>query len=413
MRPAHQRRSTWVDSGRHVAAPRRGGFTVLPLAVLGSIAVTLSGTAASAAEHSDRRDTLTPGDRTLGTGAAAGAAAAAMRTAAVSAATPAPESYSVRSGDTVSGIAARFGLKTSAVLALNGLTSSSIIYPGQVLRLLAAPATTAPAPAPSGGTHVVVAGDTISGIAQKYGASTSAVLAANAMSRSSIIYPGQRIALPGATAPAPAPVPAPGAGGTTAAATHTVVSGDTISAIARRYGSTTEAVLASNGLSRTSIIYPGQKIALPAAAAPAAVASPASAPGLDAEQIGNAQLIIRVGRELGVSDRGLQVALATAMQESWLRNLDWGDRDSLGLFQQRPSTGWGTPEEVRDPIRATKVFFGGPSDPNGNRTRGLLDYPGWENLSLAEAAQAVQVSAHPDRYARWEAPAASWLAALG
>lgn len=411
MRPAHQRRSTWVDSGRHVAAPRRGGFTVLPLAVLGSIAVTLSGTAANAAEHSDRRDTLTPGERSLGPGVAAGSSAAAVRAAAVRAATPAPESYSVRSGDTVSGIAQRFGLQTSAVLALNGLTSSSIIHPGQVLRLLAASSTPAPAPAPQGGTHVVVAGDTISAIAQKYGSSTSAVLAANGMSRSSIIYPGQRIALPGATATAPAP--APGAGGTGAAATHTVVSGDTISAIARRYGSTTDAVLASNGLSRTSIIYPGQKIALPAAAAPAVVATPTSAPGLDAEQVGNAQLIIRVGRELGVSDRGLQVALATAMQESWLRNLDWGDRDSLGLFQQRPSTGWGTPEEVRDPVRATKAFFGGPSDPNGNRTRGLLDYPGWENLSLTEAAQRVQVSAHPDRYARWEAPAASWLAALG
>ena len=234
------------------------------------------------------------------------------------------------------------------------------------------------------------------------------------MSRSSIIYPGQRIALPGASAPVAAPVPAPTPGGSASpAATHTVVSGDTISGIARRYGSTTEAVLASNGLSRTSIIYPGQKIALPVAAAPAAVAAPASAPGLDAEQVGNAQLIIRIGRELGVGDRGIQVALATAMQESWLRNLDWGDRDSLGLFQQRPSTGWGTPEEVRDPVRATKVFFGGPSDPNGNRTLGLLDYPGWENLSLTQAAQAVQVSAHPDRYARWEAPAASWLAALG
>ena len=412
MRPTHQRRSTWVDSGRHVAAPRRGGLTVLPLAVLGSIAVTLSGTAAHATEHSDRRDTLTPGDRTLGAGAAAGNAAAAVRASAVHAVTPAPESYVVRGGDTVSGIAQHFGLKTGAVLALNGLTSSSIIYPGQVLRLLTA--TTAPAPAPSGGTHVVVAGDTISGIAQKYGASTAAVLAANAMSRSSIIYPGQRIALPGASAPVAAPVPAPTPGGSASpAATHTVVSGDTISGIARRYGSTTEAVLASNGLSRTSIIYPGQKIALPVAAAPAAVAAPASAPGLDAEQVGNAQLIIRIGRELGVGDRGIQVALATAMQESWLRNLDWGDRDSLGLFQQRPSTGWGTPEEVRDPVRATKVFFGGPSDPNGNRTRGLLDYPGWENLSLTQAAQAVQVSAHPDRYARWEAPAASWLAALG
>ena len=90
-----------------------------------------------------------------------------------------------------------------------------------------------------------------------------------------------------------------------------------------------------------------------------------------------------------MSDRGIAIALGTAMQESWLRNLDWGDRDSLGLFQQRPSTGWGTAAEVTDPGYATRVFFGGASDPNGYDTRGLLDIPGWESMSFADAAQAV------------------------
>ena len=81
---------------------------------------------------------------------------------------------------------------------------------------------------------------------------------------------------------------------------------------------------------------------------------------LDAEQIENARIIIEVGRSRGVSERGIAIALATGMVESWLRNLDWGDRDSLGLFQQRPSTGWGTEDEVRDPYRAAAAFFGGP-----------------------------------------------------
>ena len=414
MRAAHPHRSTWVDSQPQPQSPaaKRAGFTVLPLAVLGSIAVTLSGTAATAAEPNDRRDTLTPGDRHLGAGA--GTAASAIRQAVA----PAPETYIVRAGDTVSGIAAQFGLRTDAVLSLNGLSRASIIHPGQVLRLLAASGTSAPSPAPAAGSHVVVGGDTISAIAQRYGFSIDAVLAANGMSRASIIYPGQRVTLPGApvatSAPAPGPAPAPAPA---PAAAHTVVSGDTISAIAQRYGSTIDAVLSTNGLSRASIIYPGQRIVLPGTAAPAAPAAqattPAAAGGLDAEQSANAQLIIRIGRELGVNDRGLQIALATAMQESWLRNLDWGDRDSLGLFQQRPSSGWGSPEQVRDPAYAIKAFFGGPQDPNGNRTRGLLDYPGWEQLSLTQAAQAVQISAHPDRYARWEAPAAAWLAALG
>lgn len=415
MRAAHPHRATWVDSRPQGSSAKRTGFTVLPLAVLGAVAVTLSGTAATAAEHSERRDTLAPSDRSTGGGAGTGAAVS-IRPAV----SPAPESYVVLGGDTISGIAQQFGLRTDAVLALNGLSRTSIIHPGQVLRLLAVASPGVPSTGTSMGTesHVVVAGDTVSAIAQRYGFSTDAVLSANGMSRASIIYPGQRVTLPTATAPTLAPVitpPAPEATPAVASA-HTVVSGDTISAIARRYGSSTDAVLQANGMSAASIIYPGQQIALPGAAgvaAPTAVVPATAAPGLDAEQVGNAQIIIRVGRELGVSDRGLQVALATAMQESWLRNLDWGDRDSLGLFQQRPSTGWGTPEQVRDPVYATKAFFGGPNDPNGNRTRGLLDYPGWEHLSVTEAAQAVQISAYPDRYARWDAPAAAWLAALG
>ena len=135
--------------------------------------------------------------------------------------------------------------------------------------------------------------------------------------------------------------------------------------------------------------------------------------GLTAEQAGNAQLIIRIGREIGVPDRAIAIALGTAMQESSLRNVAFGDRDSLGLFQQRPSYGWGTAAEVQDAARATRVFYGGAGDPNGSRTRGLLDVPGWQNLTFAQAAQAVQISAYPDAYAKWEAPAYSWLAALG
>ncbi len=176
-------------------------------------------------------------------------------------------------------------------------------------------------------------------------------------------------------------------------------------------------MLAANGFDRASIIYPGQTIVIPAAETVQLVAgtSPAaSAPSeLDGDQVANAQVIIRVGRELGVTDRGIAIALGTAMQESSLLNLDGGDRDSVGLFQQRPSAGWGTPEEVSDPERAARVFYGGPSDPNGSLTTGLLDIPGWESMSFADAAQAVQISAYPERYAQWEQPAYAWLAAHG
>jgi hypothetical protein len=130
-------------------------------------------------------------------------------------------------------------------------------------------------------------------------------------------------------------------------------------------------------------------------------------------QAENAALIIRIGRELGVSDRGIAIALGTSMVEAWLRNLEWGDRDSLGLFQQRPSTGWGEPDQIMNRDHSIRAFFLGTSNADGTTTRGLLDIPGWEKMSFADAAQAVQISAYPDRYAKWEDAAYTWLALYG
>jgi hypothetical protein len=113
-----------------------------------------------------------------------------------------------------------------------------------------------------------------------------------------------------------------------------------------------------------------------------------------------------------VPERGQWVALATALQESGLRNLDYGDRDSLGLFQQRPSQGWGSPAQVRDPRYAATQFY-----------ERLVEVPGWAEMPLWKAAQTVQRSAFPLAYAKWEqlaadllaevAPAATNLAAVG
>ena len=377
---------------------RRRRALAVHTAVAGSVALTLSAAPALAAEPTSRERE----SRSLD------AAFADLRSA-VSARTPAqsatPTHYTVVAGDTVSAIAARFDVRTADVLALNGLTWSSTIYPGQTLVLQgSAPVSTEVA---STATHTVVAGESPFSIAQRHGVTTDDLLDANGLTRTSLIHPGQRLTVPGAPVRASVSTPAP-----STSASHTVAAGDTVSGIAQRHGVTTDAILSANGLSRSSIIYPGQTLAIPTTSASAST-SVASVADLDAEQIANARIIIQVGRELGVSDRGIAIALGTAMQESWIRNLDWGDRDSLGLFQQRPSTGWGTAAQIRDPHRSTRVFFGGSSDPNGTATRGLLDIPGWESMSFAQAAQAVQISAYPDRYARWEKPAYAWLAALG
>lgn len=332
----------------------------------------------------------------------------------------APASYQVRPGDTISAIAARFGLRTVDVLTWNGLSWSSVIHPGQTLTLRATPAAATDTPsapaAPTSTAHTVVAGDTVYAIAQKYGTTVDAVLSANGLTRASIIYPGQALTVSGTAAAAATPAAAPAAAPVTeapaAGATHVVVAGDTVFGIARKYGTTTPALLALNGLDASSIIYPGQKLAVKAAA-PAATTTGQSASTLTAEQAANAALIIRIGRELGAADRAIAIALATGMVESGLRNLDWGDRDSLGIFQQRPSTGWGSPAQIMDPDRSTRVFYGGQSDPNGQSTRGLLDIPGWEDMAFTDAAQAVQISAYPDKYGAWETQAYQWLALHG
>ncbi|MFD6995110.1 C40 family peptidase [Streptomyces mirabilis] len=109
------------------------------------------------------------------------------------------------------------------------------------------------------------------------------------------------------------------------------------------------------------------------------------------EQIPNAKTIEATGVAMKVPARGQIVALATALQESRLRNLEYGDRDSLGLFQQRPSQGWGTAAQVRDPVHASTKFY-----------EGLLKVSGWQSMTIAQAAQTVQKSGFPDAYAKWE-----------
>ncbi|MFC0105528.1 C40 family peptidase [Kibdelosporangium aridum] len=130
----------------------------------------------------------------------------------------------------------------------------------------------------------------------------------------------------------------------------------------------------------------------------------ASDPGLDLtdEQLGNAALIIQVGHELSIPPYGLQIAVATAMQESRLRNLPYGDRDSIGLFQQRPSMGWGTREQIMDPRYSSTMFY----------TR-LQQVPGWQDMQLWQAAQAVQRSGFPYAYQQWAQLAAELVQRFG
>lgn len=141
-------------------------------------------------------------------------------------------------------------------------------------------------------------------------------------------------------------------------------------------------------------------------AKPARPTRPAPVAGLDRAQMANAEAIVRTGREMGVPRRGLVIAVATAMQESNLYNVASGvlpesqdyphqgvgwDHDSVGLFQQRSSSGWGPVGRLMDPEFATRQFLSA-----------LEQVPGWQGMRLTDAAQAVQVSAYPEHYQQHE-----------
>lgn len=149
---------------------------------------------------------------------------------------------------------------------------------------------------------------------------------------------------------------------------------------------------------------------------------------LNRQQLTRAAAIIAAGKNESIPARGQLIAIMTALTESALRVLsntsaypesgnlsndgNGGDHDSVGVFQQRPAAGWGSVANLMDPVWSSRAFYGGPSGPNHGSPRGLLDIDGWASMDPGAAAQAVQVSAFPDRYAVNQPIAEKVLAAL-
>ena len=360
-----------------------------------------------------------------------------------------PDSYTVGRGETLSTVAEKFGIPTALLLSLNGLNWNSILHEGQIVKLTTAPGKEkGMAPTRAGEQHHQVRpGETLAAVAERYGISISALAQANTLQPSDQIFPGESLVIPGTrtdTAPRLVDATAPTPRIVFASATDQPLEADDEAeesdGTAEEIPATQEGDPVGWQIADAPELRPDKPKPAPTPP-PAPVATPKPQPKVSEEERdsseeeasssetvakpvsgaitplndtrrANASVIVQVGRDLGIPDYGIVIALATAMQESSLRNINWGDRDSVGLYQQRPSSGWGTVDQIMDPVFATKAFFGGPSNPNPGRTRGLLDYSGWESMALTVAAQKVQRSAYPEAYAKWEASARAWLEEL-
>ena len=138
---------------------------------------------------------------------------------------------------------------------------------------------------------------------------------------------------------------------------------------------------------------------------PAGVSGPQSYMGLSSAQYANATTIVRQALAKHMGLRSAVIAVATAMQESQLININYGTYDSLGLFQQQPDCGWGTAAQVTDPVYASDAFL------NALRSYQASN-PGWATQPLWQAAQGVQNSGYPTAYAKWEIQAAHIVASV-
>ncbi len=366
----------------------------LPAVVLSSLAIAPPAaaesrprTAPATTDAALRTQTLAP--------TAASQASAFVPAGTVSATIPsafqaaAPSEYTIARGDTISAIAARFGLDTYSVLKLNKLSASTIIYPGQKIKLSDSATTTTPAattpaattpataaPAATAKVHTVKPGDTLSAIAAQYDVKLAEVFSWNGLGMSSIIYPGQKVKV-GATAATPAPVtpaPATTTPATPAATTtttssngsYTIVSGDTLSGIAAKNGVKLSDVLAANRMTMSTIIYPGQKLVIPggsiapASSTPTPVVSPLvpstflgytyptavvssanvnkallnAAPVPSREQM--KAIVADTARSMGVDPA---LALAFAFQESGFDQRAVSPANAIGTMQVIPSSG--------------------------------------------------------------------------
>ena len=246
----------------------------------------------------------------------------------------------VQPGDTLSEIALANGVSVAQLRELNGIADPNRIFAGQRLRLTgtAKAATPAASATPGTATHVVAAGEHLTGIARRYGSTVTAIAKANGLANPSFLRVGQHLTIPGTAAPAPTPAPTkPVATAPAAPVVHLVASGEHLTGIARRYGSTITAIAMANGLANASYIRSGQRLIIPGEAA--STASAAQMPTSMASQVAARGAIGAIIRSEATA-QGVPVAfaLAVAWHESGWQPGVVSRAGAVGVMQLTPPT---------------------------------------------------------------------------
>ncbi|WP_081785261.1 LysM peptidoglycan-binding domain-containing protein [Cellulomonas sp. KRMCY2] len=330
-------------------------YTVEPGDTVSHIALRSSTSVAAivAANGLDARATITAGQRIA---IPTETTAEPVATPAAPAAAPAATSHTVARGETVSGLATRYGTTTAAIIAANGLDARAMIRIGQVLTVPGATATPAAPAATSAATagHTVTRGETVSGLATRYGTTTAAIIAANGLDARAMIRIGQVLTVPGAAA---APTAAPVAAPAVSTVAHTVARGETVSALATRYGTANAAIIAANNLDANGMIRIGQVLTVPGNAAPTAslVGSTFAGRSYPAATVASANenkatllaigvpsrtdmqaLVATTARDMGVDPA---LAQAIAYQESGFNHTAVSPANAIGTMQVIPTSG--------------------------------------------------------------------------
>jgi len=303
--------------------------------------------------------------------------------------------HTVVRGDTVWDLARHYGSTVTAIVDANGLDAKATIRVGAKLVIpgassKAAPAKAAPAKAApakkttTASTHTVKSGDTVWAIAQKYGSSVSAIISANHLNANALIRVGQRLTIPGATKATPSAKPATASGSTssstTASARYTVKQGDTLSAIASRFGSSVAAIAGANGIENASKIRVGQVLTIPGGVPTGLVGDTFLGRTYSSDVVSGANANKQILNDSSVPTRAqmrsivestakkygvpVPLALAIAYQESGFDQRAVSPANAVGTMQVIPSTG----EWISTMVGRELDLL----DPNDNVTAGVV-----------------------------------------